>query len=71
MKYIIALPGNKYVDIDRNSGGYPYTVDDPFRAHIWTDKEQATDYLNMFNKSENYGLKLAYLCTIEYTIKPI
>lgn len=70
-RYIIALPGDKYVDIDRNSGGYPYTVDHPSRAHIWTDKKQAEDYLKMFNKSGNYGMELAYLCTIEYLIKPV
>lgn len=69
-RYIIALPGNKYVDIDRNSGGYPYPVDDPSRAHVWTDKEKALEYLGMFNKTESYGLHVAYLCTIEYLIKP-
>jgi hypothetical protein len=70
-RYIIALPGNKYVDIDRNSGGYPYTVDDPARAHVWTDKQRALDYLEMFNRSENSGLALGYLCTVEYVIKPV
>jgi len=71
MRYIIALPGNQYVDIDQHSGGYPYPVDDPSRAHIWNDKEKALEYLGMFDKSKNYGLNLAYLCTIDYVIKRI
>ena len=71
MRYIIALPGGKYVDIDGHSGGYPYPVDSPFRAKIWDNKQKATDYLNMFNKTDNYGMKLARVCIIEYVIKPI
>jgi hypothetical protein len=71
MKYIIVLPGNKYVDIDGHSGGYPYPVDSPFRAKIWDNKQKALDYLKMFNDSEYYGMKLAYLATIEYVIKPV
>lgn len=71
MKYIIALPGGEYVDIDRNSGGYPYPVDDPSRAHVWYDKDKALEYLEKFNNSQSYGLDLAYLCTIEYVINPV
>ena len=72
-RYIIAVPGNKYVDIDNHSGGYPYLVDSPGRAHVWTNPEKAEKYLGMFNKTETYGLDLkhSFLCTIEYIVKPV
>jgi len=55
MKYIIKNnKTDKYVNVDRTSGGYPYDTEIQF-AYVWVDIEEAIGYMVLF-KNENWSL---------------
>lgn len=43
-RFVIRV-GAKYVALDQSSGGYPYLVDDLFKAELWTDATKAINYV--------------------------
>jgi hypothetical protein len=50
--FVLVNPAGLWVDLDNPSGGYPYLVNDIFRAHRWSTQEQAEDYSKMFSDRE-------------------
>ena len=44
---------NKFIDIDQNSGGYPYDVDSFLRAATFTP-ERAISYMGVFKSSYEF-----------------
>lgn len=43
--------GDKFVQLDMASGGYPHLVEEAYRAKFFVHENDAEKYLNMFKKS--------------------
>jgi hypothetical protein len=48
MNYVFVNKEGEFIALDRASGGYPYTVNTIFRAHIWKDRKEAFKYSKHF-----------------------
>lgn len=54
---LIICEGDKYIRLDRSSGGYPGRVTSPWGATHWQSKEDAKNYRQRFPK-ENWTIKV-------------
>ena len=50
---IVIREGDKFVALDRNSGGYPYLVDSPWEAQRWNTVALAEHYRAKFPSRYN------------------
>ena len=57
MQYVFMDTIGNYIAIDNDSGGYPYTTENIFRAHIWKDRKEAFKYRSHFEDWELYEIK--------------
>lgn len=66
MRYVLRYPDGKFVALDSASGGYPYAVDDVFRARLWDTREAAERYNAVFSWKDydNPVFSLAVVSTL-------
>lgn len=57
MNYVFKDNEGRYIALDSDSGGYPYKVDNIFRAEIWSNRKAAFEYRSHFEDWDLYEVK--------------